>query len=134
MKLSTRGKYGLLAMYDLASHMGAPIAVKTIAERQGISNAYLEQLFASLRKAGLVESRRGAQGGYELKRPPEEITIGEILVALEGSVAVTDCVESTKCGMTCSCPSRAVYTKIQASIDTVLDDMKLSDMLQGSLA
>ena len=80
MKLSTKGRYGVKAMFDLALHHGeGPIALKSIAERQGISEHYLEQLIAVLRKAGLVKSVRGAQGGYSLAREPENITVGDII-------------------------------------------------------
>lgn len=129
MKLSTRSTYGLLAMYDLALNRGAPVAIKSIAKRQSLSEAYLEQLFVSLKKARLVVSRRGAQGGYELRCDPGKITIGEILTALEGSVSVTECVNTDQCGQSCSCPSRSVYQSIQKSIDRVLDSMTLLDMV-----
>ncbi len=129
MKLSTRGKYGLLAMYDLAVNDQKPVAIKAIAQRQGISDAYLEQLIASLKKARLVSSTRGAQGGYQLTRPPHTISIGEILLALEGSVSVTDCVSSPDCGQGCDCPSRPVFHKIQEGIDHILADLTLADML-----
>lgn len=130
MKLSTRGKYGLLAVYDLAINDEKPVPIKTIAQRQGISDAYLEQLFASLKKAKLVRSTRGAQGGYQLTRPPAEITIGEILLALEGSLSVTDCVDSPDCGQSCVCPSRPVFHTIQRGIDGILSSLTLADMLE----
>ena len=78
MRLSTKGRYGVKAMFDLALHSsGEPVPLKTIAERQGLSEAYLEQLMAGLRKAGLVNSVRGAQGGYILAHSPDSITIGK---------------------------------------------------------
>lgn len=129
MKLSTRGKYGLLAMYDLAVNGDKPVAIKTIAQRQGISDAYLEQLFSSLKKAKLVRSTRGAQGGYQLTRAPDAMSIGDILLALEGSVSVTDCVDNPECGQACLCPSRPVFHRIQQSIDEVLTSLTLADML-----
>jgi Rrf2 family cysteine metabolism transcriptional repressor len=132
MKLSTKGRYGLKAMYDLAVNRGAPVAIKTIAQRQGISEAYLEQLVASLRKAGLVESLRGAQGGYTLAREPRNISIGEILTALEGKLSVTDCVGDAGCGNVCSCPSRGVFQRIQKSIDSVVNTMTLEDMVNDA--
>ena len=86
MKLSTRGRYGLKAMVDLAlAYGGGPVSTASLAAQQGVSEAYLEQLISALRKAGLVTSSRGAQGGYALSRPPEEINVGEILRVLEGS-------------------------------------------------
>lgn len=85
MRISSRGEYGVRALFDLALHYGeGPVALKTVAERQGISEHYLEQLMGALRKAGLVNSVRGAQGGYELAAPPARIRIGDIIGALEG--------------------------------------------------
>ena len=95
MKISTKGRYGLKAMFELACRYGeTPVSILAIAEAQGISEHYLEQLFKKLRKAGVVQSLRGAQGGYALARPPEEITIGEILRAFEGTVAPVSCAET----------------------------------------
>ena len=130
MKLSTRSRYGLRAMYDLAVHQDGPVALGSIARRQEISDAYLEQLFASLRRAGLVRSSRGAQGGYILSREPSQINIGEILNALEGSTSIADCVGDEGCGDACFCPSHPVFAKIQKSIDDVLSSMTLQDMIE----
>jgi Rrf2 family protein len=131
MKLTTRGQYGLLAMYDLARHDRAPVSIKAISQRQGISDAYLEQLMASLKKAGLVRSTRGAQGGYQLAKNPMETSIGEILLALEGSLTITDCVDNPRCDDPVRCPSRPVFARIQNSIDEVLNTITLQDMLNG---
>ena len=91
MKLSTRGRYGLKAMVDLAlAYGGGPVSTASLAAQQGVSEAYLEQLISALRKAGLVTSSRGAQGGYALSSPPEEINVGEILRVLEGSTALAE--------------------------------------------
>ena len=130
MKLSTRSRYGLRAVYDLALNRDGPVAVKVIAQRQDISEAYLEQLFASLKRAKLVKSLRGAQGGYQLARPPEEISIGEVLRALEGSTSIADCVGHEGCGNSCTCPSHPVFAQIQRAIDQVLDGMTLMDMVE----
>lgn len=130
--MSTRSRYGLRAMYELAINQGAPIASKTIAQRQGISDTYLEQLMASLRKAGLVISSRGAQGGYVLSRPANEMTIGEILSALEGSTFITDCLDGDNCSNADFCPSKPVFEKIQRGIDDVLNSMTLLDMVTDS--
>ena len=87
MRLSTRGRYGLKAMYQLACHYGeGPISLNSIAEEQDLSENYLEQLVATLRKEGLLNSVRGAQGGYMLAKPPEDITVGNILRTLEGDL------------------------------------------------
>ena len=94
MRVSTRGEYGVRAMFDLAVNFGqGPIALKTIAERQMVSESYLEQLMAELRKAGLVHSKRGAQGGYELADKPANVSIGEI-IRLEGPINPVDCLDT----------------------------------------
>lgn len=87
MKLSTKVRYGVKALFELAMHEGAgPVSLKLIADRQGLSEHYLEQLAAPMRKSGLINSIRGAQGGYVLSRPASQITVGEIIRALEGPV------------------------------------------------
>ena len=131
MKLSTRGRYGLKAMVDLATEYGAgPITVSTLAKMQGISESYLEQLIAALRKEKLVVSLRGAQGGYTLSRPPEQINVGEVLRALEGTTTLVDCVsaESVDCENACSCSARPLWLKLQAKNNAVLNDTTIKDM------
>lgn len=91
MRLATKGRYGVKALFELAYHYGSgPLSLKEIADRQGLSEHYLEQIAAPLRRAGLVTSVRGAQGGYTLGRPPETITVGEILRALEGPLELEE--------------------------------------------
>ena len=94
MKLSTKGKYGLKAMFELAvsGNENEPVPLKYIANRQEISDQYLEQIFSALKKAGLVKSVRGAQGGYFLSKPASEITVADILRVLEGDMAFTECL------------------------------------------
>ena len=132
MKLSTKGQYGLKAMYDLALNYGnEPISLKSIAERQEISEYYLEQLMAILRKAGLVRSVRGAYGGYMLTRDPSEITVGDVLRALEGPIGIVDCVleqDAIKCLKYENCISRIVWEKIRDSIINTIDSITLLDM------
>ena len=120
MKLSTRARYGIHAMYDLAQNYGAqPRPIKAVAEAQAIPEAYLEQLLCTLRRAGLVVSARGAQGGYMLSRPPGEITVGEILRALEGGLTLLDCLdEEDACGKSCDCPSRKICIRISITAST----------------
>lgn len=134
MRLSTKGRYGVKSMLDLALHNGeGPVALKSIAERQGISENYLEQLFASLRKAGHIKSIRGAQGGYVLAHKPEEISIGDVLRALEGSLAPVDCVvedDSAKCTKSDSCVTRLVWEKIRDKVNEVVDSITLSDLIE----
>ena len=132
MKLSTRGRYGIHAMYDLAVHYGdGPQSIKCIAERQSIPEAYLEQLIAVLRRAELVISNRGAQGGYRLARAPEQITVGDVLRALEGGLNLVDCLdEEDTCGKSCDCPSRIVWLKVRDGLNKVVDGISLQDMIE----
>ena len=131
MKLSTRSRYGIHAMYDLALNVDCgPQPIKAIAEREGIPEAYLEQLIAVLKKEKLVTSTRGAQGGYVLARRPEEITVGDVLRALEGGLNLVDCLlEEDTCGKTCACPSRIVWMKIRDGLNSVVDGITLRDMV-----
>ena len=131
MKLSTRSRYGLRAMYDLAVNQAGPVSLKSIATRQSISEAYLEQLFASLKRAKLVKSSRGAAGGYELMKESKDISVGEILNALEGSTCITDCVGGYNCENACSCPSHPVFAKVQKALDKVLSEISLADMVNA---
>lgn len=131
MKLSTRGRYGIHAMYDLAVNAECgPQSIKAIAERRDIPEAYLEQLIAALKRGNLVTSTRGAQGGYALARPAAEITVGQVLRALEGGLSLVDCVhEEDACGRSCDCPSRILWVKIQAGLDRIVDGITLQDMV-----
>ncbi len=133
MKLSTKGRYGVKAMVELALAYGeGPIALNSIAEKQGISIHYLEQLFASLRKAGLVRSIRGAQGGYVLGDKPQKITVGDIIRTLEGPLAPADCVVEDNvndCNKAELCVTRNLWVKIRDSINEVVDSITLQDML-----
>ena len=131
MKLSTRARYGIHAMYDLAlSGSDKPQPLKSIAERQNIPEAYLEQLMAALRKEGLVISSRGAQGGYTLSDLPENITIGGIMLALEGEICVTDCLKfEDACKMAGACPTRLVVQKVSNGVNAIVDGITLQDMI-----
>lgn len=133
MKLSTRGRYGLKAMVNLAEGYGnGPISTAVLSEEQGISLAYLEQLMAALKKAGLVQSVRGAQGGYLLSRVPGEINVGQVLEALEGSTALVECVgdASRSCENACTCSARPLWLKLQSRIDDVLEQTTMQDMVE----
>lgn len=135
MKLTTRGEYGVLAMYDLAMHYGAgPVALKVIAARQGISEHYLEQLMRPLRKAGLVRSVRGAQGGYELARAPAEISVGDILREVEGPLSMLDCLaDSAACKRSAKCAARSVWELLDRKINDVLDSTTLYHLCTGTV-
>lgn len=132
MKLSTKGRYGIKAMVDLATEYesGTRLSIAQLADKQGISAAYLEQLIASLKKSGLVTAMRGVQGGYTLSRPPADISVGEVLRTLEGSTTIVDCVgtERTGCSNVCSCSARPLWLKLQKRIDDVLDSTSIRDM------
>ena len=134
MKLSTKGRYGVKAMLDLALHnTEGQIALKNIAERQDISENYLEQLFSTLRKAGLVKSTRGSQGGYILGNTPEKITVGSILRALEGSLAPVECVtevDPAKCCRSDGCVTKLIWEKIRDRVNEVVDSISLADLVE----
>lgn len=136
MKLSTKGRYGVAAMYDLAMHYGqGPISLKSVAERQDISEHYLEQLMGTLRKSGFVKSVRGAQGGYTLARDPAKITVGDIIKIMEGPIAPVDCLltesnDNDYCERATFCVTRGVWAKVRDSINTVLDSISLADLCQ----
>lgn len=135
MKISTKGRYGLKAMFDLSLHYGdGPIALSGIAERQSISLNYLEQLISPLRKSGLVKSVRGAQGGYMLAKAPDTISVGDILRTLEGPIAPADCVsvESDDCCNAEHCVTKVIYERIRDSINEVVNSITLQDMLEDN--
>ena len=132
MKFSSKSEYGLRAMFDLAELYGTgAVSIKSIAERQDISDPYLEQLFALLKKSGIVKSIRGAQGGYMLSKDPADITVGEVLQALEGPFSPMDCVSTVNpepCKRTQYCVTRQIWTKVKDAVDDVLDNITLQDM------
>lgn len=136
MKFSTRGRYGVQIMVDLAQRVAeGPISLKSIAERQKLSENYLEQLIPELRKAGLVKSIRGAQGGYILAKNPEEIYIGDVIRVLEGPIAPVECTNQTVencCEKTSFCVTREVWVKVRDSINDVVDSISLADLLQDA--
>lgn len=131
MKLSTRARYGIHAMVDLALYDGqGPQPLKAIADRQGIPEQYLEQLLVPLRREKLVSSVRGAQGGYMLARPPEEITMGTLMRILEGPISLADCLDGDgSCNKARACPTRLVWERLSQCIDNVLDSVTLRDLL-----
>lgn len=129
MKISTKGRYGLRAMLDLAVNSnGGHVSLFNIAERQNISVNYLEQVFSSLRKSGLVLSIKGAQGGYRLAEKPMNIKVGDILKSLEGSLSVvsTDAENGTDMQQ---CITKCVWSRINESIDSVVNSITLQDLV-----
>ncbi|MHB8731556.1 MAG: RrF2 family transcriptional regulator [bacterium] len=137
MKVSTRAEYGIRALIDLAQHYGeGPVQSHEIARRQGLPEPYLNQLLTTLRRAGLVQSKRGPSGGHMLARSPEGVTIGEAFLALEGSVAPWLCVEDedTNCIYASGCGLRPVWQAVKAATEEVLRRTTLADVVGRALA
>ncbi len=136
MKLSTRTRYGMRAVIELAQHMGKrPLQLKLIAERQGISVKYLEQLMSLLRSAGFVRSIRGSKGGYVLARPAEQINIHEVFRCLEGAVTTAECTEDTDyCERAADCAAREVWMRVEEAIRSVLGSLTLADVVERAKA
>ena len=135
MKLSTKGRYGLRAMVDIAGNGGEGAdTISSIAPRQTLSESYLEQLMSLLRKAGIIESVRGAGGGYRLARPPQSISVGEVLRALEGDLNPVECSALLGAGEPCAaedtCVTKYVWQRISQSINETVDQIFLSDLLR----
>ena len=132
MKLSTRGRYGVRLMLELALHYGeGPVLLKDIAERQGISEKYLWQLINPLKTTGLVNSRRGAHGGYVLGKPPEAISLKAILQILEGPLCLVDCVDNPSlCKRSLSCISRDIWGEASKNMQQTLEDTTLAAMVE----
>ncbi|HEY8657082.1 MAG TPA: Rrf2 family transcriptional regulator [Candidatus Limnocylindria bacterium] len=135
--VSTRGEYGMRLMVDLARHHGeGSVSLHAVALREELPEAYLEQLVAVLRKAGLVTGKRGAGGGYVLARDPAEITAGDIVRALEGPIEpqvctaegdpIVNCIREQDCG------TRLVWVKLQSTIAQALDGMTLAELARSS--
>jgi Rrf2 family transcriptional regulator, cysteine metabolism repressor len=139
MMFSTKAEYGVRVMAHLAAHDGdRPISLGSIADAEGLPLAYLEHLVQRLRKAELVESRRGAHGGYSLARPAGDITMAEVVRALEGEIAPIECITADpERGLICArdgepghdpCPTKLLWTRVQGSIVRTLSDMTLADL------
>lgn len=141
MMFSTRAEYGVRVMVALANseESDGPSSLAQIAEANGLPFAYLEHLAARLKKAGLVESRRGPRGGYLLAKPASEISMAEIVAALEGDIAPIECISSSGEGeVVCSreddadepCPTKLLWTRVRGSIVSTLTNMTLADLVQ----
>ena len=138
---STKAEYGVRVMAHLATRNGEePISLGSIAESEGLPLAYLEHLVQRLRRAGLVESRRGAHGGYSLARPADSISMAEVVEALEGEIAPIECITAGSDGtLVCAregqpghdpCPTKLLWTRVQGSIVRTLGDMTLADLVR----
>ena len=138
MKISTKGRYSVTALYELAQRYGeGPVSLKCVAQGQGLSENYLEQLMVPLRRAGIVQSIRGAQGGFMLAKSPAEITIGSIITTVEGPIAVVDCLlaeagaAEQMCDKACACVTRGIWEKVCDSISQVLENITLQTLLDN---
>jgi Rrf2 family protein len=142
MIFSTKAEYGVRVMVELARRGGDdPIPLAEIAEHEGLPLAYLEHLVARLRRAELIESRRGARGGYLLARPADEITMAEVVAALEGAIAPIECISnSPDGGVVCSrekdpdhvCTTKLLWARVQFSIVRTLEETKLADLIPAN--
>lgn len=136
MKISTKGRYALRVMIDIAANSnGQCISIKEIAKRQEISEKYLEQIFTVLTRSGFLRSTRGAQGGYTLTREPAAYTVGMILRALEGDLAPVDCVSAGQgpgeadCPRAEQCVTWEVWAQIRDAVNSVVDHITLEELL-----
>jgi Rrf2 family transcriptional regulator, cysteine metabolism repressor len=137
MKVSSRGEYGVRAMVSLAKHYGqGPMSIAAMAKDSSVPMPYLEQLIGPLRRAGLVESTRGARGGYKLTRSPSDVRVGEVYRVMEGPVAPMDCVSEDVTQQTCplidGCETRPVWLRMRDAIVDSLDSMTLADLIAQS--
>jgi len=130
MKISTKGRYGLTAMVDIAINaINENVTIKSISERQNISEGYLEQIFSSLRKAGLVKSIKGSQGGYLLGDNPDNITIGDILRTLEGNLSVLgDEIKDEQENMLQKCIKGKIWNEMDKKISSIVDSITLENL------
>lgn len=130
MWVSTKAQYGLRALIEIGRMNGAAVPLKDVAERQGISQHYLEQIASNLRRAGFIKSVRGAHGGYRLARPPEEINAYEVVTAMEGSIAPVDCVEDDHaCDRIGGCATEGLWRRVDTALREVLYGTSLADLI-----
>ncbi len=133
LRLSTKGQYGVRAMFELAKHyQKGPLTIKEISDRQDVSVAYLEQLLNKLRKSKLIKSRKGPGGGYEINKKPGEISIGVILNALEGPVTITHCLgpKAKGCNRVEGCVTRLLWKSLGEKIEYFLGTISLKDLVK----
>ncbi len=133
MKISTKGRYALRLMLDLAlNDSGEPVRIRDIAARQEISDKYLEQIISTLNKAGFVRSVRGPQGGYRLTREPSQYTVGMILRLTEGSLAPVACLDNevNDCPRQASCATLRLWQMLYEAVGSVVDKVTLADLME----
>ncbi len=136
LKLSTKGQYGVRAMFELAkNYEQGPLTIKEIATRQGVSVSYLEQLLNRLRKSKLITSRKGPGGGYVINKKPDEISVGMILHSLEGPVTITQCLDPSAkgCKRIDGCVARMLWKSLGEKIEDFLDTINLNDLVKEEL-
>ncbi len=131
MRITTKVRYGLRALLEIATRSdGKPVPLSTISESQEISRKYLEQLVGSLRKAGLVVSRKGVQGGYYLARPPAEITLWDVLTSLEGQIPLVECVPHPDlCSRSAFCATRSIWELLDTRLEEFWKGFTLQDLM-----
>ncbi len=132
VKISTKGRYALRLMLDLATSDPTTFTtIKSVSQRQDISEKYLEQIITRLNKAHFVQSARGAQGGYKLSKDPKDITVGEVLRVMEGSLAPVSCLENShmNCTRAANCVTLVLWKEIQDAVDKVVDNTTLADLI-----
>ena len=140
MKLSTKTRYGLRALFDMAYHAGTlPVQIKDIARRQSISPRYLEQIFQEMKKAKLLTSRRGPQGGYALARPPEAITVRDVVAATEGELSLVECGRASKarakaCSFDNCCVTQTIWAEAAQQLDVYFASLTLQDLCTRAAA
>jgi len=132
MKISTKGRYGLRVLLDIALHQeGGPVILRDIAKRQKISEKYLWQVINPMKAAGFVNSERGSKGGYRLAKGMSEITLLDIISVLEGPVCVVDCVsEPANCDRSSTCVARSVWARIENSIHKTMSSITLKELVK----
>ncbi len=132
MKLSTRSRYGVRMMYELAVHYGKEsVIIRDIAERQDISEKYLSKLIMPLKGAKLVNSARGSHGGYILARDPSKITLREIVEIMEGGITVVECIKNSDvCDRSNECPTRDIWCGLDKAISGYLDSITLEEIVK----
>lgn len=140
MKLSTKSRYGLRALFDIAYNSGSlPAQIQDISRRQDISPRYLEQIFQSLKKVGILKSKRGPQGGYCLSKSPEEITVRDVIMATEGDVALVDCVggkrkKKSDCAFNGVCVTQTVWDEASAKLNEYFLTLTLKTLCERGQA
>lgn len=130
MKLSAKSRYAIRALIDLAANCGgAPVSIKEIAERQKISERYLENIFNSLRKQGILKSSQGKGGGFQLNRAPEEIDLLQVIESLEGELRIADCVGTTSCSAMNECYAHDLWNNLNGKVKESFSRIRIKDIL-----